>query len=44
MPREWEAPEIMGVDLSETANSNQPEMPSDDLWFDYYTECDQCSS
>jgi len=41
--KEWVAPMIDVVSLGETANSNQPERPSDNLWFDYYNECDTCS-
>ena len=41
--KKWNAPEILTVDLAATANSNQPDQPSDDYYFDFYTVCNTCS-
>ena len=43
MIKEWAIPGIITVNLSETANSDQPSLPSDELWYDYYHECSTCS-
>ena len=43
MIKEWVIPGIIAVDLSATANSDQPNMPNDDLWYDYYSVCNTCS-
>ena len=41
--KKWETPDIIGIELRETANSNQPDMPNDGLYQDYYTVCSTCS-
>ena len=43
MNKEWVAPAISVVCLGDTADSNQPDMPSDGLYLDFYNVCDKCS-